>query len=51
MLKNWGEELCDEESFNSSIKGNLRVFQNHTKQEKINVVFHHFPSLDLNKIL
>ena len=27
------------ESFDSSMKGNLRVFQNHRKQAKINVVF------------
>ena len=27
------------ESFNSSIKGNLQVFQNHAKQAKIKVVF------------
>ena len=37
------------ESFNSSINGNLQVFQNHRKQAKINVVFHHFPLLGLNK--
>ena len=36
-------------SFNSSINGNLRVFQDHRKQAKINVVFHHFPSLGLNE--
>ena len=30
-------------NFNSSINGNLRVFQNHRKQAKINVVFHRFP--------
>ena len=28
------------ESFNSSKKCNLRVFPNHTKQAKINVIFH-----------
>ena len=38
-----------EESFDSLIKGNLLVFQNHTKQAKSNVVFHHFPSLGLNE--
>ena len=37
------------ESFHSSIKGNLQVFQNHRRQTKINVVFHHFPSLGLNE--
>ena len=37
------------ESFDSSIKGNLQVFQNHRKQAKIKVVFHPFPSLGLNK--
>ena len=37
------------ESFNSSINGNLQVFQNHSKQAKINVVFHHFLSLGLNE--
>ena len=31
-------------SFNSSINGNLRVFQDHRKQAKINV-FHGFPPL------
>ena len=36
-------------SFDSLIKCNLQVFQNHTKQAKINVVFHHFPLLGLNK--
>ena len=30
------------ESFDSSIKGNLWVFQNHTKQAKIKVVFNCF---------
>ena len=34
------------ESFNSSIKGNLQVFQNHAKQAKIKVVF---PLLGLNE--
>ena len=34
----------------SSIKGKLRVFQNHRKQAKISVVFHHFPSLGLKKL-
>ena len=34
------------ESFNSSINGNLRVFQNHRKQAIYN---HHFPSLGLKK--
>ena len=38
------------ESCNSSINGNLRVFQNHKKQAKINVVFHHFPPLGQNKV-
>ena len=38
-----------EEIFNSLIKDNLRVFQNHRKEAKFNVVFHHFPSLGLNK--
>ena len=37
------------ESFNSLIKGNLGVFQNHRKQAKNNVVFHHFPSSGLNE--
>ena len=38
------------ESVDSSIKGNLRVFQNHgRKQAKINVVFPRFPSLGLNE--
>ena len=37
------------ESFNSSIEYNLRVFQDHTKQAKINVFFHHFPLLGPNK--
>ena len=37
------------ENFDSSIKGNLQVFQNYTKQAKINVVFHHFPLLDVNE--
>ena len=36
------------ESFDSLTNYNLRVFQNHRKQAKINVVFHHFPSLGLN---
>ena len=36
------------ESLDSSIKGNLRVFQNHRKQAKTNVVFHPFASLGLN---
>ena len=31
--------------FNSSINVNLPVSQNHRKKAKINVVFHHFPSL------
>ena len=39
------------ESFDSSINGNSRVFQNHRKQAKINAVFHHFPSLGLNEPL
>ena len=37
------------ESFDSSINGNLRGFQNHRKQGKINDVFYHFPSLGLNE--
>ena len=37
------------ESLDSSIKGNLRVFQNHRKQAKINVIFPCFPSLGINK--
>ena len=37
------------ESFNSSMKGKLRVFQNHRKQGKINGFFHHFPSLGINE--
>ena len=41
--------LLTKECFDSSIKGNLQVFQNHRKQAKIKVVFHHFPSLVLNK--
>ena len=35
--------------FDLLINGNLRVFQNHRKQAKINVVFHCFPSLGLNE--
>ena len=33
------------EKLDSSLRGNLRVFQNHRtrKQAKINVVFYHFP--------
>ena len=43
--------ICQQtkESFHSSIKGNLQVFQNHRKQAKINVFFYHFPSLGLNE--
>ena len=37
------------ESFNSSLNGNFQVFQNHRKKEKINVVFHYFPTIDLNE--
>ena len=37
------------ESFNSLIDGNLQVFQYHRKQAKINIVFHGFPLLGLNK--
>ena len=37
------------ESFDSSIDGYLRVFQNHRKQAKNNVVFHCFPSLGLKE--
>ena len=37
------------ESFNLLINGNLQVFQNRRKQGKINVVFHHFPSLGLKE--
>ena len=37
------------QSFDSTIKANLWVFQNHRKQAKINVVSHCFPSLGLNK--
>ena len=33
----------------SSLNGNLRVFQDHRKQAKINVAFHHFPLLGLNE--
>ena len=52
-LKNCVEGVSDEafypwespkESFDSSINGNLRLFQNHRKQAKINVffiIFHH----------
>ena len=49
-LKNW-VSVCHrtKESFDSSIDCNLQVFQNHTKQAKINVVFHCFPSLGLNE--
>ena len=36
-----------EESFDSSINGKLRVFQNHMKQAKINILFHCFPLLGL----
>ena len=36
-------------SFDSSNTANLRVFQNNRKQAKINIVFHFFPSLGLNK--
>ena len=44
--------ICQQtkESFNSSIKGNKEVFQNHRKQAKIAVVFHHFPLLGLNEL-
>ena len=35
--------------FESSIKANLRVFQNHRKQAKINIVFYRFPLLGLSK--
>ena len=38
------------EAFDLSINANFRVFQNHRKQAKINiVVFHRFPSLSLNE--
>ena len=37
------------ESFNSSIKGNLPVFQNHSKQAKNNVILNPFPSLGQNE--
>ena len=37
------------ESFDSSIKGNLQVFQSHRKQVKFNVFFHRFPSLGQNE--
>ena len=36
-------------SFDSSIKANLQVYQNHRKQAKINIVFYHFPLLGLSK--
>ena len=35
--------------FESSIKGNLRFFQNHRKQGKINIVFCHFLLLGINE--
>ena len=43
--------ICQQtkESLDSLIKGKLQVFQNHKKQAKINVVLHHFISLDLNE--
>ena len=37
-------------SFDSSIKGNLRLFRNYRKQAKIIVVFYHFPSIGLNEL-
>ena len=37
------------ESFDSSINGNLRVFQNHTKQPKNYNFFHNLSSLGLNE--
>ena len=37
------------ESLDSSIKGNLWVFQNHRKEAKIVVIFYHLPSLGLNE--
>ena len=36
------------ESLDSSIKGNMQVFQNHKKEAKIKVAFHNFPTLGLN---
>ena len=33
------------ESFDSSIKANFRVFQNHRKQAKIDIIFYCFSSL------
>ena len=43
--------ICQQtkENFDSSMKSNLRIFQNHRKQAKVNVVFHHFPSLGLDE--
>ena len=43
--------ICQQikEVFNSSIDGNLQIFQNHKKQANINVIFHNFSSLGLNK--
>ena len=37
------------ESFNSSIKGNLPVFKNHSKQAQNNVILNPFPSLGQNE--
>ena len=41
--------LPNKTSFDSSIRANLWVFQNHRKKAKINIVVHCFPSLGLNK--
>ena len=43
--------ICQQtkESFNSCTNGNLRVFQNHTKQAKNTFIFYHFPFLGLNE--
>ena len=38
------------ENFDSLIKNNLQVFQNHRKQAKINIVFHFFSSLGIDII-
>ena len=38
-----------EECFDLLIKANLRVFQNHRKQARINMVSDFFPLLGLNK--
>ena len=50
-LKMRAPYICHQtkENFESSMNGNLQVFQNHRKQAKIDVIFHCFPSLGLNQ--